>query len=198
MFSLVPRGTCMATPECSKWIFFSCSTMGRDHTVHGFQFRSDVVAANDQNQVISAVVAVCHLRDVYTLTEQPSDSDFFGYPAWREAMKFTKALVLETCLQPYGHEMRKDEVLVTTMPPWVDALLVRARPQGRVVSSKKPGYEEFYSKREKKGKPGQTWVSGGKKLSASEHFPTKFAQAIATAVVRLAGVGTGLSEFSAV
>ena len=70
----------MATPECSKWIFFSCSTMGRDHTVHGFQFRSDVVAANDQNQVISAVVAVCHLRDVYTLTEQPSDSDFFRLP----------------------------------------------------------------------------------------------------------------------
>ena len=43
---IIPRGTCLMTPECSKWTFFSCSTMGRNLTVHGFQFRQDAINAN--------------------------------------------------------------------------------------------------------------------------------------------------------
>ena len=91
--------------------------MGRHLTVHGFQFRQDVIDANAQNQVLSAAMARCYMRDVYVLFEQPEDSYYYGYPAMEEAVLFTRARTVRTCLEPFGHAMLKGTTMNTTMSP---------------------------------------------------------------------------------
>ena len=106
-------------------------------------------------------------------------------PTMEEAVLFTRARTVRTCLEPFGHAMLKGTTLNTTMPTWVDEHLARERPKQRVLAQDKEGYDKFYTKSMKKDKSG-SWVSGGKGLSSSEHFPTRLCQAIATVVVQLA------------
>lgn len=174
---LQPHGTAFFAPECSTWGFLNMGTSGRNIAVFGNDTRDDVARANIQVEAVSMLVMLCDKRRVYITIEQPTDSVMATHPSLKFALQAAQVIRLRTYMGSFGLPMPKPTHLYTTFPPGAAQTLVKSAPKRGQKRS--PSFHCVTN---------AGWVTGGKKLSATEHYPTEFCQALAKVVSTVQGM----------
>ena len=170
------------------WLGVPCRTfvwMARGHTLRsqtaplGDSRRTDVRQANLIVDRVFIILRTLALRHVHFIIEQPSGSLLWKMPKMRLAAKFVVGRGLRrrtwmrrfVWLGHFGHRIAKPTELCGIFPG-----LSTAFPSTKPKRSNRSGvYKTWVDKRTQKRK-----ACGLKGLKATEHYPEKFCEAVAT------------------
>ena len=74
-------------PKCASWVFPNVSNTKRSKTnPSGNEYCWSVVEGNVFLEIVALVVIYMSFRDISSVTEQPSDSQYFWHPLWCQCL----------------------------------------------------------------------------------------------------------------
>lgn len=114
--SIQPGGTMWLAPPCDSWVWINRHTAGRDVCIEGDLTSTRIVGQNALVERLALLIALLSSRGVYWIVEQPASTVLFDYPAMRDRLQHSRAMVCRLDMGAFGAESVKPTVLVGTAP----------------------------------------------------------------------------------
>jgi len=170
---LVKGGLLAGGPPCSLFVWISSSIHKRTkENCEGDETNPKVRQANliVYNVLVLSVVAVCRQCEVFM--EQPSSSRMFGLKKYDRVKNLFQWSSVFTWMSCFGHVAPKPSILQSSMEEIESLKKKRKRRTTQAATSWATSGKRLWF-RDSKG-----WVSGGKGLSKSARYTTKFANEV--------------------
>ena len=177
--STVVNGIVWMSPDCDPWLsFITKANTLRDNNIPDIVGNCDsewVQAANDVALLVSWLVFIANMRDIYTSIEQPMNSMLFKYPCVKTTHDIVDAKRVVCCAGALGAKSMKPLEFMLTIPSeCVDLYLRRGRRDAKLR------FEEAGIQPTKLAKVNKSgWVCGTKQMAASKAYPSGLCDAIA-------------------